>query len=203
MKKIGLVGGLGPASTAEYYLGIIEKTKEEKTVVRTETVPRKDTVSEKVVQPRTTYSSSPPPSSSFPLPSTQDPQSNLIEDGVRYYLYQKKGVKKIPCNEFVDKLRELFRGQGYDSGRLRQCIDDLSNIPAFIRDYPQPAVMCDYIDKWYKAKAMGMKFEDYINSKNNRSYGKPTGQGYDRRGAAPISLDAPPEAYEKPKKIPR
>lgn len=30
MKKIGLVGGLGPASTAEYYLGIIEKTKAEK-----------------------------------------------------------------------------------------------------------------------------------------------------------------------------
>lgn len=27
------------------------------------------------------------------------------------------------------------------------------------------------------------------------------GQGYDRRRAAPISLDAPPEAYEKPKKI--
>lgn len=178
-----------------------EKVKEEKTVVRTETVSRKDTVSEKVVQHLTNHSSSPPPSSSFPLPSTQDPPSDLIEDGVRYYLYQKKGVKKIPCNEFVDKLRELFRGQGYDSGRLRQCIDDLSNIPAFIRDYPQPAVMCDYIDNWYKAKVMGMKVEDYINSKNNRSYGKPTGQGYDRRGAAPISLDAPPEAYEKPKKV--
>lgn len=27
MKKIGLVGGLGPASTVEYYLGIIEKTR--------------------------------------------------------------------------------------------------------------------------------------------------------------------------------
>lgn len=30
MKKLGLVGGLGPASTVEYYLGMIEKTKEEK-----------------------------------------------------------------------------------------------------------------------------------------------------------------------------
>ena len=178
-----------------------ENIKVETVSVSKETVSRKDTVSEKVVQPRITHSSSPPLPSSFPLPSMQDPPSDLIEDGVRYYLYQKKGVKKIPCNEFVDKLRELFRGQGYDSGRLRQCIDDLSNIPAFIRDYPQPAVMCDYIDNWYKAKVMGMKVEDYINSKNNRSYGKPTGQGYDRRGAAPISLDAPPEAYEKPKKV--
>lgn len=26
MKKIGLVGGLGPASTVDYYLGIIEKS---------------------------------------------------------------------------------------------------------------------------------------------------------------------------------
>lgn len=25
MKKIGLVGGIGPASTVEYYLGIIER----------------------------------------------------------------------------------------------------------------------------------------------------------------------------------
>lgn len=29
MKKIGLVGGLGPASTVEYYLGLIEKSREE------------------------------------------------------------------------------------------------------------------------------------------------------------------------------
>lgn len=27
MKKIGLVGGIGPASTVEYYLGIIEKSR--------------------------------------------------------------------------------------------------------------------------------------------------------------------------------
>ena len=27
MKKIGLVGGIGPASTVEYYLGIIEKNR--------------------------------------------------------------------------------------------------------------------------------------------------------------------------------
>ncbi len=26
MKKIGLVGGIGPASTVDYYLGIIEKS---------------------------------------------------------------------------------------------------------------------------------------------------------------------------------
>ena len=29
MKKIGLVGGIGPASTIEYYLGIIQKSLNE------------------------------------------------------------------------------------------------------------------------------------------------------------------------------
>ena len=29
MKKIGLVGGIGPASTVEYYLGLIEKSRSE------------------------------------------------------------------------------------------------------------------------------------------------------------------------------
>ena len=29
MKKIGLVGGLGPASTIDYYTGLIDKTKRE------------------------------------------------------------------------------------------------------------------------------------------------------------------------------
>ena len=29
MKKIGLIGGIGPASTVEYYLGIIEKCRRE------------------------------------------------------------------------------------------------------------------------------------------------------------------------------
>ena len=29
MKKIGLVGGLGPASTIDYYTGLIDKTQRE------------------------------------------------------------------------------------------------------------------------------------------------------------------------------
>lgn len=29
MKKIGLVGGIGPASTVEYYLGLIQKSLNE------------------------------------------------------------------------------------------------------------------------------------------------------------------------------
>ena len=30
MKKIGLVGGIGPASTVEYHLGLVRKSLEEK-----------------------------------------------------------------------------------------------------------------------------------------------------------------------------
>lgn len=62
--------------------------------------------------------------------------------------------------------------------------------------YPTSAVILDFI----KTKE-GIKIEKYGRQQTNPA--PAAGQGYDRRRAAPISLDAPPEAYEKPKKIPR
>lgn len=77
----------------------------------------------------------------------------------------------------------------YDISKLE---GHLSLFLATCSQYPTSAVILDFI----KTKE-GIKIEKYGRQQTNPT----AGQGYDRRRAAPISLDAPPEAYEKPKKV--